>query len=446
MNKILILGAGLVAKPMIEYLLERGFNVMIASPMKHRADEMIKGNPRGKTTDWSMDDPATLENLISEHDITVSLLPFKFHTDVAKFCIKCRKPLVTTSYVQSEMGALDDQAQKAGIILLNETGLDPGIDHMSAMKIIDHIHCRGGKVEEFFSFTGALPAPEAADNPFGYRFSWSPRGVMLASRNGAHYLKKGKEVIIEPADLFRDRFAYTFPGVGEMEVYPNRDSISYKDIYGIPEAVTMYRGTFRYRGWCEALDAMKRLNMLDDTPNDYSGMSFAAFLAERAGSGIQNLREVIRIKLGISPGSAAMKALEWAGFFSNEKMNCKVTTPFNITTDMMISKMMLRETDRDMVVMQHVFLAAYPGGYREVIKSSMLDYGSPGINTAIARTVSLPAAIAVKMIISDKISLKGVWRPVVPQIYIPVLDELKTLGIEMKEEYGLPASTPLPPD
>jgi saccharopine dehydrogenase-like NADP-dependent oxidoreductase len=439
MNKILILGAGLTAKPMVEYLLERGFHVMIASPMKPRADEMIKGNPRGNSIDWSMDDPAGLNKLVSEHDITVSLLPYKFHTDVAKVCLKHRKPLITTSYVQPAMEALDDSAKKAGIILLNEIGLDPGIDHMSAMKIIDHIHSRGGKVEEFYSFTGALPAPEAADNPFGYRFSWSPKGVMLACRNGAHYLKKGKEVSIDPINLFKDRFSFSFPRIGELEVYPNRDSLSYKTIYGIPEARTMYRGTFRYKGWCEILDSMKFLNMLDDTPGDYEGISFAGFLAERAGSGLQNLREVIKIKLGISSDSVVMKALEWSGFFSDEKMNYKLTTPFNITSDRMISRMMLRDTDRDLVVMQHIFLASYPGGKQEVIRASMLDFGSPVTNTAIARTVALPAAIAVKMILSDKIDLKGVYRPVVPQIYIPVLNELRTLGIEMKEEYGLPA-------
>jgi len=428
----------MVAKPMVEYLLERGMHVMIASPMKPRADEMIKGNPRGNSIYWSMDDPATLEKLVNEHDITVSLLPYRFHTEVAKICLKYGKSLVTTSYVQHEMEALDIQAKKAGVIFLNEIGLDPGIDHMSAMKIIDHIHSGGGKVEEFYSFTGALPAPESADNPFGYKFSWSPRGVMLACLNGAHYLKNGREINIDPLNLFRDRFTYDFKGAGKLEVYPNRDSLSYRDIYGIPEARTAYRGTFRYKGWCEALDVLKHLSMLDDTPNDYSGMSYSEFLAERAGSGIRNLKEVIRIKTGALPDSPAVKSLEWAGFFSDEKMNYNITTPFNIASERMISKMMLKDNDRDMVVMQHIIMASYTGGRREVIKSSLLDYGSPSSDTAIARTVALPAAIAVRLILSGETNLKGVFRPVVPQIYNPVLEELKSLGIVMKEEFGLP--------
>jgi saccharopine dehydrogenase-like NADP-dependent oxidoreductase len=444
MKKVLILGAGLVAKPMVEYLLTNGFSLMIASPMKERADEMINGNPLGSSTDWSMDDRGTLKRLINEYDITVSLLPYKFHTEVAKVCLKYKKPLVTASYVQPEMKALDAEAKKAGVILLNEIGLDPGIDHMSAMKIIDHIHGRSGKVDEFYSLCGALPAPEAADNPLGYKFTWSPKGVVLASRNSALYLRNGKRIFIEPSDLFKDRFSYNFGGIGELEVYPNRDSISYIDIYGIPETLTMYRGTFRYKGWCETLDVMKNINLLDDTPNDYSGMSYADFLAERTGSGVNKIRRNIALKLGINENSTAMESLEWLGFFSSEKLGYKETTPFEITSDRMINKMLLSDNERDMVIMQHIFLASYPDRKKEVIRSSMLDFGSPVTNTAIARTVALPAAIAVKLILDNKIKLTGVYRPVVPEIYIPVLDELKKLGIEMKEEFGLPESTPLP--
>jgi saccharopine dehydrogenase-like NADP-dependent oxidoreductase len=312
------------------------------------------------------------------------------------------------------------------------------------MKIIDHIRNRGGQVEEFYSLCGALPAPEAADNPLKYKFSWSPKGVVLASRNSALYLKKGRRIFIEPDDLFKDRFSYNFPGIGEMEVYPNRDSISYIDTYGIPETKTMYRGTFRYKGWCETLDVMKQIKMLEDVVKNYEGKDYSDFLSERAGAGNGNLRKSLSEKLGISEDSLPMKSFEFLGFFSNEKINYSETSPFEITSDRMIKLMPLNENERDMVVMQHIFLAAYPDGKKEVIKSSMLDFGSPSSNTAIARTVSLPAAIAVKMLLEKKIDLTGIYRPVVPQIYNPVLDELKYLGIEMKEEYGLPASTPMP--
>lgn len=440
MNKVLILGAGLVVKPMVEFLLENNFRLMIATTTKEKADIMIKGHPNGSSLRWSTEDADTLERLVKDHDLTVSFLPYKHHVSVAKICIKCRKPLITTSYVSAEMQALDKTAKEAGIIILNEIGLDPGIDHMTAMKVIDHIHGKKGKVEEFYSLCGALPAPEAANNPMKYKFSWSPKGVVLASKNGALYLKKGKKVSIEPLNLFKDRFNYYFPDVGNLEVYPNRDSISYLDIYGIPEATTMYRGTFRYKGWCETLDAMKSINMLDDTVKNYSGMSYAGFLAERAGISNEDLRKNIPVRLGLQEQSDPIKSFEFLGFFSNEILNYAETTPFEITSDRLIKRMSLSDNERDMVVLQHIFLASYPDGKREVIKSSMLDFGSSSTNTAVARTVALPASIGVKMILEKKINLKGVYRPVLPQIYIPVIDELKKLGIEMKEEYGLPES------
>jgi saccharopine dehydrogenase-like NADP-dependent oxidoreductase len=438
MNKVLILGAGMVAKPMVEYLLENNFSVMIASPMKDRATEMIKGHPRGSALDWSMDDPETLDILIQGFDIIVSLLPYAYHTDVAVLCLKHRRPLVTTSYVQPGIQALNNEARKYNVLFLNEIGLDPGIDHMSAMKIIDQIHGKGGNVEEFFSICGALPAPESADNPMGYKFSWSPKGVILASRNDALYLKNGKKVHVDTKDLFKDRFGYNYTGIGDLEVYPNRDSLSYMDIYGIPKARTMYRGTFRHPGWCETLDAMKALNMLDDSINDYSGMSYAEFLAERVGSGIRNLKKKTALRLGLKEDAKAIEAFDFLGFFSEELLNYKISTPFDITSDTMIKKMMLDQNERDMVVLQHIFLVIWADGRKEVIKSSMVSFGTPNTNTAIAQTVSLPAAIAVKLILEKKINLAGVHRPVVPEIYLPVLEELKKSGISMHEEFGLP--------
>jgi saccharopine dehydrogenase-like NADP-dependent oxidoreductase len=437
MKRVLILGAGLVAKPIIEHLLKDGYMLTVASPMKERADEMINHHNNGKSVFWSMDDPAMLEKLVSEHDIAVSLLPYTFHAAVAKVCLKFRKPLVTTSYVQPGIQALDEEAKEAGVILLNEIGLDPGIDHMSAMRIIDHIHKNGGKVDEFWSICGALPAPESAGNPFGYKFSWSPKGVILASRNSALYLREGKQVSIPTADLFKERFSMEFPGIGPLEVYPNRDSVSYINIYGIPEARTVYRGTFRFKGWCETLDLMKSINMLDDTVADYSGKTYADFLAERAALNGPDVKRELCKKTGMFPESTPVRALEWLGFFENRKLEYGKTSPFEITSDLMISKMYLADNERDMVVLQHIFHAIYPDGRKETIKSSMLDFGTPATNTSIARTVALPAAIAVTLILNNKIKLTGVQRPVVPEIYIPVLEGLEKLGIKMKEEYGI---------
>ncbi len=437
-NKVLILGAGLVSKPMIEYLLENGFNITVASPMPDRAREMIAGHPAGKVVDWSMDDLKGLDVMVSDHDLTVSLLPYSFHLEVAKICLKHRKHIITASYIQPGMMEMDEAAREAGIIILNEVGLDPGIDHMSAMRVIDKIKGEGGKIEEFYSLCGALPAPESVDNPFGYKFSWSPKGVVLASRNGAHYLKQGREVTIEPLNLFKDRFCHSFPEVGELEVYPNRDSISFIDIYGLKGIRTMYRGTFRFPGWCETMDLIKGINIIGDETKDYTGMSYRKFLCDKAGIKGINIEKELKDKPGLNPSDNAIKALEWLGLFSDEPMGYGVTSPFEITSDLMIKKMWLNDNDRDMIVMQHLFLAKHKDGRREVISSRMLDYGTPATNTSIARTVALPAAMAVKLILTGKITLTGVYRPVVPEIYNPILDELEKNGIKMNEEYGLP--------
>jgi len=310
---------------------------------------------------------------------------------------------------------------------------------MSAMRIIDTVRERGGKIEEFYSLCGALPAPEYATNPLGYKFSWSPKGVVLASRNGASYLKQGKIVTVDPINLFKDRFSHFFPGVGELEVYPNRDSVSYVDIYGLKGISTMYRGTFRFRGWCETLDLMKAIGLIDDGDIDYTGKTYRQFVVERAGLPGKNLREELKAKPGFEATERALDAFEWLGLFSDTVMGYGVTSPYEITSDLMIKKMWLGDTERDMIVMQHLFLASFHDGRTEVISSRMLDFGSPATNTSIARTVALPAAMAVKQILTGKITLHGVYRPVLPEIYNPILDELERNGITMEEEYGLPA-------
>lgn len=439
MKKVLILGAGLVSKPMVEYLLEEGFEVIIATRTKEKADKLLGGHRNGRSLAWMTDDMDTLNTMVRDSDLTVSLLPYRYHVDVAKLCLKHRKPLVTTSYVSPAMQELHDDAVKAGVILLNEAGLDPGIDHMSAMRIIDTVRERGGKIEEFYSLCGALPAPEYATNPLGYKFSWSPKGVVLASRNGASYLKHGKIVTVEPINLFKDRFSHFFPGVGELEVYPNRDSVSYVDIYGLKGISTMYRGTFRFRGWCETLDLMKAIGLIDDGDIDYTGKTFRQFVADRAGLPGNDLREELKAKPGLEATERALDAFEWLGLFSDTVMGYAVTSPYEITSDLMIKKMWLGDDERDMIVMQHLFLASFHDGRTEVISSRMLDFGSPATNTSIARTVALPAAMAVKQILTGKITLHGVYRPVLPEIYNPILDELELNGITMEEEYGLPA-------
>ncbi len=438
MKKVLILGAGLVAGPIIRHLLGQHLMVTVASNTPERAAALVEGHENGQVIDWSVEDDAALTLLIENHDIIVSLLPYAYHLKVAKQCIVSGKNMVTTSYVKPEMQALDGQARQAGVLILNEIGLDPGIDHMSAMRIIDHVHRKGGTVVEFYSICGALPAPESADNPFRYKFSWSPRGVLLASGNDGRYLKNGKIVAVPTEELFRHIFRLDFEQVGLLDVYANRNSADYIDIYGIPGVETIFRGTFRMPGWCESLDAMKQLQLLRDEHYHVHGMTFADFLMSVNNLTGSDPAKAVADFLGVSQDSVPLQALQWLGWFDPQDIGREESTAFDITADLMLSKMNLKENDRDMVVMKHLFTASYPDGSREGITSSMLAYGSPATETAIARTVTLPAAIAVEMILQGRITETGVHRPVLPGIYEPVLQELEKLGITMDEKYNLP--------
>ena len=263
----------------------------------------------------------------------------------------------------------------------------------------------------------------------------------MAGNNDGKYLKHGEEHYVPTEDLFKDPFSVNFPEVGKLDVYPNRDSIQYIDIYKIPEAKTMFRGTFRFPGWCETLDAMKKLHLISYDKMDMNGWTYADLTAALIGTdSSEGIKQKVAKYLHLEIGSHVIQALDWLGVFENTLMNRKEDSPFEVTSDLMIDKMQLGDHEKDMVALQHVFLASYPDGSKEVIKSRMLDFGTPATDTSIARTVALPAAIAVKMIMEGKITIKGVYRPVVPGIYNPVLDELETIGIKMVEEYGLPLS------
>jgi len=440
MKKVLILGAGMVVKPIVTYLLDKDYQVTVATRTKSKADAMIGDHPNGTSLAWTVDDEVTLDRLIEENDLSVSLLPYAYHVMVAKLCIKHKKNMVTTSYVKPEMKALDAEAKAAGIIILNELGLDPGIDHMSAMRIIDHVHDKGGKIEEFYSFCGALVAPEVEKNPFNYKFTWAPKGVVMASNNDGNYLRRGEEKYIPPADLFKVPIKVDIDSVGPLEVYPNRDSLPYVELYGIPETDTMFRGTFRYDKWCDVLDGMKALNLLSYDKINMEGLTYAELLAKTAGfEGIDSLKKAVAEKVGGDEKAYLRDALEWLGFFSDEMVDRIEDSPFEVTSDVMISKMMINETERDMVVLQHTFVANY-NGEKEVIRSTMVDYGTQETDTSIARTVALPAACGVDMILQGQISATGVYIPVIPEIYNPILDQLETMDIKMVEDYGLPMS------
>ena len=435
-KKVLILGAGLVSKPMVHYLFEKTDHyITMASRTVGKAEKIIDNNPNGEAISLNVKDDEHLEELIKNCDLTVSLLPYTYHVKVAKLCLKHKKPMVTTSYVSEEMKKLDNEAKQNGIIILNECGLDPGIDHMSAMKIIHQIEKKGGKVISFKSSTGALPSHEANTNPFGYKFSWSPRGVLLASKNPSKWLEDGKIKQFPGEELFENYYIMDIENVGSFENYPNRNSVPYKEIYGLKDAETVYRGTLRMSGWCETMRKIVAIGWLDETPKkDFKGETYADMTRHLIGTNIDDdLIKSTADFLNLEKYSTTIKRMKWLGLFSSKKLPEDKDNPLDYMNVLTLEKMSLGKKERDMIVMHHEFIAKYKD-HEDYITSTLVDYGIPDGDSSVSRTVSIPAAIAVKMILDGKINLKGVHIPVIPEIYEPILDELEEMNIKFIEK------------
>jgi len=435
MNKVLVLGAGMVSGPLVRYLLELpNVTVTMASRTIEKAEKIVDNHPDGTAESLDVHNNEKLESLIMDADIVVSLLPYVFHVTVAKLCITHKKNMVTTSYVSEEMKALDTIAKKANVLLLNECGLDPGIDHMSAMKIIHEVKRQGGSIESFHSTTGALPSHENNTNPFGYKFSWSPRGVLLASRNSAKWLENGEIVSIRGEELFEHYRFQDVPDVGTFENYPNRDSVQYKDIYGLEKATTVYRGTFRMPGWCETLRCIAKIGWLNDEKIDNGELKtyadVTAYLMKQKND--ESLYEKTASFLHLPSYTAVLKRLHWLGLFSDIQLPEDMFSPLDYLNVLTLKKMPLLDKEKDMVVMHHEFVVEY-NGKKEYITSTLVNYGEPNGDSAVARTVAFPAAIAVKMILNETITKTGVQIPTVQEIYQPILDELKSMNINFSE-------------
>jgi len=435
-KKVLVLGAGLVSKPLVRYLLdETDYLVVMASRTVSKVKKIIDNHPCGNAVELDVSNDAQLEKLVSESDLTVSLLPYTYHVKIAKLCIKHKKYLVTTSYVSDEMRALDKEAKKTGVLFLNECGLDPGIDHMSAMRIIHKVEEEGGKVTSFKSSTGALPSHEVNNNPFGYKFSWAPRGVLLASKNPSKWLENGKIKEYPGEQLFENYYIQDISSIGSFENYPNRNSVPYKDIYGLKDAHTVYRGTLRMTGWCETMRKIVALGWLSEKPlKNFNGKTYADVTRNLVDAKPKDdLIKATAKFLGLNIYSTVIKRLEWLGLFNDEKLPSDKNNPLDYLNVLTLKKMSLGENERDMTVMHHELIAEYPSK-KEYITSTLVDYGIIGEDSSVARTVSIPAAIAVKMMLENKIKLIGVHIPVLPEIYNPILDELEGFGIKFKEK------------
>lgn len=441
MQKILLIGAGRSTNSFIEYIKSKSeandWFLTIADQDFELAQRKSSGHPRMEAVSFDVRDEINRVNAISKADIVVSMLPAHMHIPVATDCIALGKHMLTASYISDEMKALDERAKEAGVILINEIGVDPGIDHLSAMKVLDEIREAGGEMLLFESFTGGLVAPEHDDNPWNYKFTWNPRNVVLAGSGGAvKFIQEGKYKYIPYHQLFRRTELISIDGFGKFEGYANRDSLKYREVYGLKEIPTIYRGTFRRPGFCRAWDVFVKLGMTDDS---YQlelepGMTYRDFINLFLA---YNPNDSVELKLmhylNIPQDSELMEKLTWLGIFEDTPIELEKASPAQVLQKILEAKWTLGPEEKDMIVMFHKF------GYRlndenRMIESSMVTLGENQNETAMARTVGLPLAIATSHILNGNISTPGVQIPISKEIYMPMLAELAEYGISFKEK------------
>lgn len=441
MKTILILGAGLSSSSLIRYLLQHSdeFNwqVRVCDQDLNLVMGKIDGHPRGVALSFNALTSEERRPEIAKADLVISMLPARFHVEVAEDCIDLKTNLITPSYISPEMKALDQKAKDAGIIIMNEIGVDPGIDHMSAMKIIHAIKNKGGKVNGFKSYTGGLIAPESDNNPWNYKFTWNPRNVVLAGQGGAAcFIRNGEYKYIPYHQLFRRLDKLSIEGYGEFDGYANRDSLSYRAVYGLEDIPTILRGTLRRPGYCQAWDIFVDLGMTDDsykmtTSEKLTPRSFLnAFLPYDPQLAVE---EKFKKYLG-EKRMYLYEKFEWLGLFESKPIFGNMdASPAQILQEILVPKLSLNEGDKDMLVMVHEFSYELNGkSYK--ITSSMVNIGEDQIYTSMSNTVGLPAAICAKMILNGEIKENGVTLPIQPEVYNPILDELEEYSISFIEK------------
>ena len=440
MKKILVIGAGLSSSYLIKYLLanakKENWQVTIADQSIDLAKQKIGKSKQGIAIAFNINNQKEREEAIKNTDLVVSLLPPTLHIIAAHDCIKFKKNLVTASYVTPPMQSLNEAALKANVLFLNEIGLDPGIDHLSAMEMIHKIQKDGGNITSFKSFCGGLVAPEFDTNPWNYKFTWNPRNVILAGQATAQYLENGLIKFIPPNRIFEQTASVNIANYGVFEMYANRDSLGYIEPYDLQKATTVIRGTLRKKGFSQSWNLLVKLGLTDDSfcIHNSNVLTYreliASFLSDANHS---NVEDVFCAFFNITKASKDFKRVKWLGLFANEIIGLKNATPAQILQHLLQQKWFLEKTDLDMIVMKHE-IAFELNNKKQKINSTLVVKGEDKTYTAMAKTVGLPMAIACKLILQNKIKAKGVQIPITAEFYKPILAELAKNGIEFIEE------------
>ncbi|MDX1943715.1 MAG: saccharopine dehydrogenase C-terminal domain-containing protein [Saprospiraceae bacterium] len=436
MNNILIIGAGRSSTALIKYVLDRAkennWFVTVADSKPEYAEQKVDNHPNGRPAWLDVMKVNDRRELISRADVVVSLLPAYLHMEVAYDCIKLKKHLITASYVSKDMYSLANEFRDRELIFMGEMGLDPGIDHMSAMKHINDIKARGGKITAFRSYTGGLIAPESDDNPWHYKITWNPRNVVLAGQGTAQYMEDGKFKYIPYNRLFQEYHIVDVQGMGQFEAYANRDSLLYREVYGLAGIPNILRGTLRSKGFCDAWNALVQIGLTDASfPIVDSGTItyhelMEAYTSTKSIAG--SVKERVAQMLEEDPESPVMQKLEWLDLFRKKKIRLPNATPAMILENLLVEKWKMKPKDKDMIVMQHEFEYEIDR-QKKMLTSTMVMTGENDVDTAMTKSVGLPLGIFVKLVMQGKITSTGVHIPVKKEVYEPVLQELEEYGV-----------------
>ncbi len=442
MKQILVLGAGRSSSSLIRYLVneseKENWKVTVADRDVSLVKEKLNNHAHTKAIEFDIHNEKQAEEEVAKADIVISMLPWRFHILVVKHCIKHKKNIITPSYVSDDIKALDKEIREAGIMVMNELGVDPGIDHMSAMKLIDEIRENGGEVVHFESFTGGLVAPESDNNPWNYKFTWNPRNVVLAGQGGvAKFLEEKEYKYIPYHKLFRRTEFIDIDGYGKFEGIANRDSLKYQSIYGLHDIRTIYRGTLRRVGFSRAWDVFVQLGLTDDSYviEGSENMTYRQFINSFLAYNPHDSVELkLRYYLKIEQDDVLWEKLVWLGIFENKKVGLKDATPAQILQKILEDKWTLAPDDKDMIVMWHKLKYINAKGEEYEVHSSMVNIGEDQTYTAMSNTVGLPVAICCKLMLNGTINEIGVKMPIEPAIYTPILKELEGHGVQFKEK------------
>ncbi|MBL7111897.1 MAG: saccharopine dehydrogenase NADP-binding domain-containing protein [Bacteroidales bacterium] len=430
MKNIVIVGAGQMVKPMVDYFIDHGYHVVLMDMFIEKAVEIKNGRPECTALEWKNNDPEILDGVVKDAEVVISMVPKPVHIHILRSCLKFRKNMITASYEVPELMKLKDDVEKAGILVLNELGEVPGMDHFGTQLVLDGVRRDGGRVLSLKSFGSGIPSFESNNNPFGYKFCWDPYTVFIAAQTSGAYITNGKRVFIPGDKLFEHFWFEEIEGLGTFETYANKDVEKYVKPFGLDDGVSFYRGLLRYSGYCNNMKYIRALGLFDNEKREtLKGRSYREFTASLIGQEPDNIEKRVAVYLGIDENADIIHRLKWLGLFSDLQIPLDEGTHLDVLLSRMLERMIYAPGEKDMIILYIEVIAEFEKGRKEKRTATMVVKGDPEGETAMSRAVALPTAISARLVVEKKVEATGFRMPPnLPELHKPALEELAKFG------------------